>query len=79
MIYRGTGFLAVMYDLAPPPTTLSPLSRQQVVSLSQSSYVSSVELTDGRGRVRGGEGAKLYDDLEAWSSINHSINALWCR
>jgi hypothetical protein len=38
MYYRGQGFLA-----------LPPLSRQQVVSLSQSSYVSPVELADGKG------------------------------
>jgi hypothetical protein len=31
-----------------PPHPLSPLSREQVVSLSQSSHVSPVELTDGR-------------------------------
>jgi hypothetical protein len=41
MIYRGPDFLAP-YDLAPHP---SPLSHQQVVSLSQSAY----ELTDRRG------------------------------
>jgi hypothetical protein len=38
-------------DLAPPP--LTPLSRQQVLSLSRSSCVSPVELTNGEG---GGEG-----------------------
>ncbi len=53
------------YDLA-----LSPL-RQQVVSLSQSSSVSQVELTDGRRGegVLGGEGAKSYDREKVWSSI----------
>ncbi len=34
------------YDMAPRP---SPFSRQQVVSLSHSSYVSPIELTDIRG------------------------------
>jgi hypothetical protein len=48
--YRGPGFLAVD-DLAPPP-----LSREHVVSLSPSSCVSPVELTDGEGG--GGGGAK---------------------
>jgi hypothetical protein len=46
--YRGTGFLAVVWFssfLLPPP----PLSRQQVVSLSQSSCVSPVELTHRGG------------------------------
>ncbi len=47
MINRGPGFLAVVwFDSSPTP---SPLSRQQVVSLSQSSCVSPIELTDGRG------------------------------
>jgi hypothetical protein len=37
----------------PLPHLLPPLSRQQVVSLSQFSYVSPVELNDAwRGRVR---------------------------
>jgi hypothetical protein len=45
-----------LYDLAPPPPP-PPLSRQQVVSLSHSSRVSLVKLTDGRGG-KGGGGAK---------------------
>jgi hypothetical protein len=40
----------MMAPLPPPP----PLSRQQAVSLSQTSFVSRVELTDGTGGV--GEG-----------------------
>jgi hypothetical protein len=60
------------YDLA-PPTPLPPLFRQQVVSLSQSSCVSSVELTDGRGGLGGGGGAKSYDGEKALSSLKHSI------
>jgi hypothetical protein len=40
------------------------------ISLSQSSGVSPVELTDGRGgRVGGGRSKKAYDDEKAWSSI----------
>jgi hypothetical protein len=50
-----------------------PLSRQQDVSLSQSSFVSPVELTD----VRRGEGVwqepKSYDGKKARSSINYSV------
>ncbi len=42
-----------MICLHPPPLLLT---RQQVVSLSQSSCVPSVEFTDGRERGRGGEG-----------------------
>ncbi len=46
-------------DLAspPPPPFLFPLSYHQVVSLSQSSCVSPVELTDGRW---GGVGEEPY-------------------
>jgi hypothetical protein len=46
MIYRGSGLLEVV-GLAPPPP-LPSLSRQQVVFLSQSAYVSPVELFDQR-------------------------------
>ncbi len=38
--------LSTSYDSAPPPP--SPISRQLAVSLSESSCVSPVELTDGR-------------------------------
>jgi hypothetical protein len=55
------------YDLA-PPHPLSP-SRPQGVSLSQSSCVSLVELSDW---IMGGGGLP-YDGEKAWSSINHSI------
>jgi hypothetical protein len=65
MIYRGPGS-SPSYDLAPSPTSLS----SQVVALCQSSCVSPVELTDGRG---GGGVAKSYFVEKAWSSVNHSI------
>jgi hypothetical protein len=68
MIYRKPGFLAVVLSTPRPP-----LSRQQVVSLSQPSCVSPVELTEGRWAERvGGRGAK-YDGEKAWPSINNSI------
>ena len=52
IIYRGTGFLRDRMIL-PLPHSLLPLSRQQVFSLSQSSYVLPVELNSGwRGRGR---------------------------
>ncbi len=72
MIYRGPGFLDVVWFGSSP--TLSPLSRQQVVSLSLSSCVSPVNLTDWReiGGFGGG-GAKSYEGEKVWSSINHSI------
>ncbi len=47
MIYRVPGFLAVVWFGSSP--TLFPLSRQQVVSLSPSSYVSPVEPTHWGG------------------------------
>ncbi len=47
-----------------------PLSRQQVVSLSQSSFVSPVELSDGRGGGRGGGGAKLYEGRESVKGVD---------
>jgi hypothetical protein len=61
---------SLSYDLTPPP-----LSRQQVVSLSQSPCVSRVELLTWIGELDGdgGGGAKSYVGEKAWSSINHSI------
>jgi hypothetical protein len=56
------------YDLAPRPAPF-PLSRQQAFLFSQSSCVSPVDLTDGRGGGGCGEGAKSNDGEKAWSSI----------
>ena len=51
-----------------------PLSRQQIVSLSQSSCVSRRRACYRRGgKVGDEEGAKSYGGEAAWSSINHSI------
>ncbi len=59
---RDSGFLAVVrFGSFPLPTP-----RQQDVTLSLSSCVSPVQLTNGRGW--GGEGAKSYDGEKAWSS-----------
>ncbi len=73
---EGPGFLAVLwFDSSPPP--LPPFSRQQVVSLSQSSCVlSAVELTEG-GEERG-RGAKSYDRGKSLA-LNKSFNTLWAR
>ncbi len=60
--------MSFLLPLPPFPS----LSRQQVVSLSQSSWVSLVELADGEGGVGKG-GAKSYDCEKAWSSTNHPI------
>jgi hypothetical protein len=62
MTYRGPGLLVVAWFSslpAPPPFHL------QVVSLSQSSYVSPVKLTDGRGWGGGVWGAESYDSEKA--------------
>jgi hypothetical protein len=76
MIYRGSSFPAVVWfgsSLIPFPL----LSRQHVVSLSQSSCVSPVGHIDGTG---GGNGAKSYDRREkAWAAINHSIPSGICN
>ncbi len=68
MIYRGPGFLAVVWFIPPPPF------RQQIACLSQSSCVSPVELTTGRGGGGGGgaRGAKSYHCEKAWPSMNQS-------
>jgi hypothetical protein len=66
MIQIGPGFLAVIW-FGP-----SPLSNQQVFHLYQTSCVSPVELSDGRGWAVGGE-AKSYDGEKTWSSIHHLI------
>ncbi len=55
--------------ISAPVTSPSPLSSQQVVSLTQSSCVSPVELTDGRKGLRGWARSKIIRP----PSINHSI------
>ncbi len=62
-VLSGTRLFRRMIWLLPPP----PLFRKKVVSLSESSYVSPVELTDGGGGGR--EGAKSYYR----STVNHQI------
>ncbi len=69
---------SLSYDLAPIP--LLPLSHplplfpKQIVSLSQSSCVSPVELTYGWVGFGDGGGSKSHDSEKAWSSIiNHLI------
>jgi hypothetical protein len=53
---------------------LLPLSRQQVVYLSQPSCVSPVELAGGSEGGRDGGGAQSYDSgNKAWPLVNHSI------
>ncbi len=57
------------FDLA---LLLYPLSLQQVVSFSQSSCVSPVDLTDGM-EAAGWGGVNSHDGEKAWSSINQSM------
>ncbi len=71
MIYRRPGFLAVA-GFSSTPTPSHPLSRQQAVSLSRSSYVSSVPLIDGEARewarskiIRSRESLALYESFNA--------------
>ncbi len=71
MIYRGPGFHAILWFGS--SSTPSPLSSKQIVSLSQSSCVSPVELTGRWGKGWYGGGAKSYDIEKAWSLINHPI------
>ncbi len=71
MIYRVPGFLAVVTS-SPHPI---PLSRQQVVSLSQSSCVLPVELTDGRGWE--GVGEEPNHTRRESLVLYESFNALW--
>ncbi len=53
-----------------------PISSQQIVSLSQSSRVSPVEVTDRKG-VWGGREAESYDRKKAWPSINCSMRSVF--
>jgi hypothetical protein len=69
MIYRGLGFLAVVLFVFPP----TPLSRQQVVALSQSSCLSPVQHTTGEGGGGGGREAKSYEREKSLASIHYSI------
>ncbi len=75
MIYRGPGFLAVVWFCS-SPTSSPPLPLESCLSFSVSCLSSWDwwELTDGRGGEGVGEGgAKSYDCENAWLCINHSI------
>ncbi len=72
-IYRGTGFLAVLWFGS--SQTSPPLFRQQGVSFPVFLCVSG--RTNRRWRGRGARGTKSYDSEKAWSSIIHSILFGW--
>ncbi len=75
MFYRGPSFLTVvLFGSLPHP--FPPLSRQQVVSLSQSSFVSPVELTDGRGDGRGARSYERQDSLALYKSMDSLLTYL---
>jgi hypothetical protein len=75
-LWRTRGFLAVVW-IGPLPHPPPSLSSQQVVSLSQYSCVSPIELIVVGGGGRGGRGwgrsQIILPQERAWSSINHSI------
>ncbi len=64
------------YDFVHSPLQPPSLSRQKVRQAThrKTNSLLAGEMVEGVG----GE-AKLYDGEKAWSSINHSINTLFCR
>ncbi len=62
------------YDLVPPPPH-PPLSRHEVVSLSQSSCLSPVQLTDRRGVRRRGRSQIIWRRESL--ALYKSLNTLW--
>ncbi len=69
MIYRGPGFLIVVWFGFSP----HPLPSVSCLFYTRSSSVSTVELTNGRRRGR----SQIIRWRENMSSINHSTNTLW--
>ncbi len=71
MIYRGTGFLLVVwFGFSPtpsPPPTASKLDQRHTGKLRKRDI-----FADGRGG-EGGQEAESYDRKNAWSSTNHSM------
>ncbi len=66
MIYRGPGFLAVVWFIPPPLPSANCLSFSVFLCLAGRAYY--------RERGGGGErGAKSYNRKKAWPCINHSI------
>ncbi len=83
MIYRGPGFLAVV-RFGSSPTPSHPLFPQPLVSLSQSSCLSPVDLTDGRGgRGWASESLARYKSFNTlWGATVQAlweIPVAWCR
>jgi hypothetical protein len=74
MIYGGPAFLG-SYDSA-PRTPPPPLSRQQIVSISQSYCVSPILLTGGRGGGGPGGRSRIIRPQESLG-LYKSFNPLW--
>ncbi len=75
MFYRGPGFLAVLWFCS--SHTPSPLTRQQIVSLSQPSFLSPVELADQS--VGGGWGRSQIVLRRESLILYKSFSTLWLR
>jgi hypothetical protein len=69
--------LVTVYDSAPRPTPPSLPSRQRVASLSQSSCMPSIELTDGRGGE--GMGEEPNHTTSKKPGLLKSFSTLWSR
>jgi hypothetical protein len=74
--HRGPGFLCVRMICSLPTHSPSPPVRQQVASLSQSSRVSPVELTDGRGGGRWWAWSRIIPPSQESLAIHNSFNTL---
>jgi hypothetical protein len=76
MIFRGPGFLAVVFlgsSLLPPPSPISNVDRRHIGRLRKGDYL----LTGERGLGGRGEGgAKLYESQESLA-LYKSFNTLW--
>jgi hypothetical protein len=76
MIYRGPGFLAVIWFVS-SPTDLPHLPSASCPSFSVFLHVLPVKLTYVRGGKGVGWEAKSNDREKAWPSNNHSILSGW--
>ncbi len=76
MINRGTGFLAVVkFGSYTGPST--PLPSERPIGDRQEDLERET-IADRRWEVGDVVGAKSYDGMEAWSSVNHStLSGCW--
>ncbi len=71
MIYRGPGFLAVIW-FGSSPNPFSPFPSVSSTGDTQEDEKER-QVVDGRGGGQGRGWAESYDHKKAWSSMNHSI------